>query len=792
MLRNYFKTAWRNLVKNKTYSFLNIIGLATGMAVALLIGLWVYYHISYDRFLPGYEQVYKAGKRWTASGEKHVQMVTPLPLAEALKRDVPGVKYVAVTDWMKAHGLKVEDKKLYVSGAMAGSDFLKIFQYPLVRGDRNQVLQDPYSIVLNESTVKALFGDDDPIGKMITFDNRHNLKVTGIMKDVPGNSTLQFNFLVPFDYYMQTNEGIRAARNNWEQTTSQIYVALESGVLSEKVQPALQKIFSKYSPKEYASSKTQVVLQPLKDWHLFSEFKNGVQAGGLIDYVRMFALTGILVLIIACINFVNLSTARSEKRAREVGVRKAIGSSRLQLVIQFMFESVLTTFCAFVLALALSQFALPAFSMLTGTSLSIPYTSIAFWLLMSAYVLVTALLAGCRPALYLSSFRPVKVLKGKLQVGKAALLPRKVLVVLQFTCSITLIISTIVIYQQIRYGQNRPTGYNATALVMTDASDDIKRNYVALKNDLLASGMVAAVTKSSSPVTDNRNFNSIDRWPGKKGEEGLGVATVGVSDKDYFNTMGMQLLKGRNFEEAGDSLNVIVNEAAIRQMGLKEPLNQLITWDGYTQARIIGVVKDAIMGSPFDDAKPTLFTFNPGWANVISYRISPSVSMQSALEKLASIFSKYNPGLPYLYKFADEDYARKFQFETLIGRLATVFAILAIFISCLGLFGLSAFTAEQRTKEIGIRKVLGASVGRLWRMLSIEFLMLVVVSAVIASPLATYFLNDWLSKYSHRIILSPWVFVVTTGFAMVLTIFTISFQAIKAALTNPVKSLRMD
>ena len=790
MIQEYFRTAWRTLLHNKTYSILNISGLAAGMAVTLLIGLWVHYQYSFDRFLPGYEQVYKAGKRWTTGGEKHVQMVTPLPLAEALKRDVPGVKYVAATDWMKAHGLKVADKKLYVNGAMAGSDFLKIFQYPLVSGNRNQALQDPYSIVLNESTAKALFGNDDPTGKMITIDNAHNLKVTGIMKDVPANSTLQFNFLVSFDYYIQIDEGIRAARNNWEQTTSQIYVALEPGVSAEKVQPALQRIFSKYSPKEYASSKTEVVLQPLKDWHLFSEFKNGVQAGGLIDYVRMFALIGVLVVLIACINFVNLSTARSEKRAKEVGVRKAIGSSRLQLVIQFMFESILTTFCAFILALALLQLTLPAFSSLTNTSLSIPYMSIAFWLLMFAYVMVTALLAGCRPALYLSSFRPVKVLKGKLQVGKAALLPRKVLVVLQFTCSITLIISTIVIYQQIRYGQNRPTGYNTKALVMTDASADIKRNYVALKNDLLASDIVSSVTKSSSPVTDNRNFNSIDHWLGKKGEEGLGVATVGVADKDYFNTMGMELLKGRNFEGAGDSMNVIVNEAAIRQMGLKEPLNQLITWDGNTQARIIGVAKDAIMGSPFDDARPTLFTFNPGWANVVSYRISPSVSMQSALAKLAPIFSKYNPGLPYLYKFADEDYARKFQFETLIGRLAAVFAILAIFISCLGLFGLSAFTAEQRTKEIGVRKVLGASVAHLWQMLSKEFLVLVLISAVIASTLAIYFLNDWLSQYSHRIVLSPLVFIGVSMAAVIITLLTISFQLIKASITNPVKSLK--
>ncbi|HEY6902327.1 MAG TPA: ABC transporter permease, partial [Puia sp.] len=735
-------------------------------------------------------QVYKAGRLWTDNGERYVQMVTPLPLADALKKDVPGIKYVAVTDWMRGHGLQAGDKKLYVNGAMAGSDFLKIFQYPLVRGNRDQVLQDPYSIVLNESTAKALFGDGDPTGRMVTIDNRHDLKVTGIMKDVPENSTLQFNFLVPFDFYLQTNEGIRAAQNNWGQITSQVYVALDRGVSYKSIGPALAKIFSKYSPQEFVRSKTEVVLQPLKDWHLFSEFKNGVQMGGLIDYVRIFVLIGVLVLIIACINFVNLSTARSEKRAREVGVRKAIGSSRLQLVAQFMFESILTTFCAFVVALALLQVALPVFSQLTGCLLTIPYSSIIFWMLMLAYVSVTALLAGCRPAFYLSSFRPVKVLKGKLQVGKAGLLPRKGLVIVQFTCSIALIISTIVIYQQLHYAQNRPTGYNATALVMTDASEDVKRNYAALKNDLLASGMVDAVTKSSSPVTDNRSFNSIDRWPGKRGEESLGVATVGVSDKDYFTTVGMQLLKGRNFEGAGDSLSVIVNEAAVRQMGLKEPLNQQITWDGYTQSKIVGVVKDAITGSPFGDVKPTLFAFNPDWANVVSYRISSSAGLQPALGKLGPIFSKYNPGLPYLYRFADEEYARKFQFETMVGRLAAIFSILAIFISCLGLLGLSAFTAEQRSKEIGIRKVLGASVARLWLMLSREFLILVGVSVVVAVPLASYFLNDWLSKYSYRIAVSPLVFVWAAAGAMIIILLTISFQLIKVSVTSPVRSLK--
>lgn len=792
MLRNFFKTAWRNLLSNRTYSLLNISGLAAGMAVALLIGLWVQYQFSFDRFLPGYEQVYKAGKLFTENGEKHVSMVTPLPLCDALKQDVPGIKYIAATDWMKPHGLTVGEKKLYINGAMAGGDFLDIFKYDMVKGNRSKVLQDPYSIVLNESTASALFGTEEPVGKTVRIDNSYDLKVTGIIKDLPENSTLQFKFLVPYEFYIQTSEGVRAALNNWEQTTSQIYVALEPNVTYQQVQPALQKIFAKHAPKEYAALKTEIVLQPLKNWHLFSEYKNGVQSGGLIDYVKMFALIGILVLVIACINFVNLSTARSEKRAKEVGVRKAIGSSRIQLVIQFLLETILMAFCAFVLAAGIVLVALPAFNQLTGSVISIPYNSVSFWLLMAGYVSGTGLLAGSRPSFYLSSFRPVKVLKGTMQVGKTMILPRRALVVLQFACSIALIISTVIIYQQIQHAKNRPAGYEANALVMTDASKDIKRNYAALKNDLLASGMVTAVTKSSSPVTDNWNFNSIDRWPGQQGDKGLGVATVAVTDKDYFATVGMQLLEGRNFEGEKDSFSVVINEAAVQQLGLKQPLNQTITWDGATQARIIGVVKNAIMGSPFADAKPTLFTLNPEWANIVSYRISPGVNMQDALKKLAPIFSRHNPTIPYLYKFADESYATKFKVETLVGKLSGIFAILAIFISCLGLFGLAAFSAEQRRKEIGIRKVLGASVTRIWFMLSGEFLGLVGTSALIAIPVVLYFLNDWLSGYSYRITLSPMVFVVTILAAFAITLLTVSFHSVKAALSNPVKNLRAE
>lgn len=447
MFRNFLKTGWRSLIHDKAYSLLNIVGLAAGMAVALLIGLWVQYQVSFDRFLPGHEQVYKAGKRWTEEGEKRVSMVTPMPLTEAIKREVPGIKYVAATDWMKPHGLVVGEKQLYLNGAMAGSDFLNIFQYPLLRGERNSALSDPYSIVLNESTATTLFGAEDPVGKMVRIDNSHDLKVTGVMKDVPANSTLQFNYVVPLEYRILTNEGFKAAATNWQQVTSNVYVALEKNVRYKQVQPALEKIFAKYSPQEFATSRTEAILQPLTDWHLYGDFKNGVRSGGFITYVSMFALIGMLVLVIACINFVNLSTARSERRAREVGVRKAIGSSRTSLIIRFMLEAVLMSCCAFMLSLFIVIIALPAFGKMVDAPIVLPYRSYTFWLIMLGYVLFTGFLAGSRPAFYLSSFKPVKVLKGRLSLSKGASIPRKALMIVQFACSITLIIATVVIYQ---------------------------------------------------------------------------------------------------------------------------------------------------------------------------------------------------------------------------------------------------------------------------------------------------------------------------------------------------------
>lgn len=796
MLRNYITIAWRNILNNKVYSAINILGLAAGMAVALMIGLWVVNEYSYDRFLPNYEQLYQVEQHFTTQHDgEHTQTAVSLPLAEVLRKEIPGIKRVAETDWvgMQWHDLLVGNKKLYLAGGAVNPDFLQIFKYTFVEGNAKDVFTQPNSVILNESTAIALFGNADPINKIVRYDNSQNLKVTGIIKDIPKNATIQFSFLTPFSFKEATEGWMKGARTMWTNNSFNMFLELQPGVTMAQIAPKIKNIVYDHS-EQMRPGKPEVIIHPLKKWHLYNDFKNGKAVGGFIDYVRMFSVIGILVLLIACINFMNLSTARSEKRAREVGVRKAIGSQRSDLIAQFLAESVMITFISFLLSIVMVQLAVPSFNEIVGSAISIPYTNILFWVIMIAYVLITGLLAGSRPAFYLSSFNPVQVLKGTIKVGKSASLPRKVLVVVQFSCSIALIISTIIVYQQIQYAKNRPTGYSSTRLMMTDMSGDLEKNYSALKNDLLASGMVESVASASSPITNIYSHTGIDNWPGKAGgETGINVGSISVSP-NYFKTLGMSLKDGRDFsnEWVSDTLNVIVNEAAVRRMGLKNPINQLISYGGGNkQVRIIGVVKDALMESPFTPVQPAVFNHGRGGNNIM-YRLATNVNMQDAIKKIGKIFDTYNPAYPYIYQFVDEEYNRKFSLEALVGKLAGVFAGLAVFISCLGLFGLAAYVAEQRTKEIGIRKVLGASIAQVWLLLSKEFILLVMLSCVIATPVAFYFLKDWLQKYDYRITIGPGVFVLSAVAAIIITLVTISFQAIKAALTNPVKSLRSE
>jgi len=790
MIKNYLKIAWRNIIRSKGYSALNIFGLATGMAVALLIGLWVYNEYSYDRFLPGYERLSRVQRNYDSNGDTLTFRTTSLKLADALRNQIPEIEYVAESDWMGSHGLMVGDKKIYQRGARAAGDFLKMFEYPLVQGDARKVLEDPYSIVLTESTARALFGNENAINKMVRFDNKNDLKVTGILKDIQRNSSLVFNFIVPFSYFEQTTPNVQAARKGgYGQNSYQIFVKLKPGVSYAQVAPKIRNIehTEKGNPNAMNS---YVTLQPLQRWHLYSNYINGQDKPGFLEYVRIFSIIGIMVLLIACINFINLATARSEKRAREVGVRKAIGSQRKDLIFQFLTESFLITLFAFLFAVLFVQLALPSFNTLTGNSLQIPFSNPAFLLLMAVTVVITTLLAGSRPAFFLSSFEPVKVLKGNLKLGKGAVLPRKILVVMQFSCSVALIISTIIIYQQIQHAKNRPSGYDLNRVIGSDMNNDLRQNYTALKNELLQKGIATSVTTASSPATDIYWHSDVDQWTGKNAGESIEMGVV-ITGDDYFKTLGMDIIQGTGFKNDLDTTSVIFNETAIKKMRLKNPVNQLITWQG-NKLHIAGVVKDALMVSPFTPADPTMFICDHEPQGSMMYRLSPTLKTSDAITQLTAAFNKYNPAFPYDYQFADEDYASKFKQEMLIGKLAGIFATLAIFISCLGLFGLASYIAEQRTKEIGIRKVLGASVSQVWVLLSKDFIVLVLISCAIAVPVALYFLQGWLQKYDYRISIGPGVFIVSAMMALLITIVTISFQAVKAAVANPVKSLRTE
>ena len=793
MLKMYIRTAWRSLVGNRVFSALNVFGLAAGMAVALMIGLWINDQRSYDRWLPGVEQAYQVRFNYSDNGTTRTRSEVCLPIAAALKNEIPGIAWAAPCFEGGNALLTVGEKNLLLRDLSAGSDFLNIFRFPLVAGNAGLALQAPESIVLTQSTARALFGNTDPIGKTVLVFGNEVLKVTAVLKDIPHNSTLQFDIITVLNPHPRDGWA-KNADKDWLNSAWHVYVGLRPNVASGQVAARARMMVKTHAPEMYRTSHEEVILQPIKDRHLWTDYENGVATGGLISYIRLFGIIGMIVLLIACINFMNLSTARSEKRAREVGVRKVMGSSRMGLIAQFLAESMLLTSFAFILSLLLVQLALPAFNSLAGTTLSMPYASGSFWLIMSGYVLLTGLLAGSKPAFYLSAFRPIKVLKGKVQTGKTAGRSRQALVVLQFTCSIGLIIATLVIYRQIDYAQSRPTGYNPSRLIQGDAG---VMPYNALKHEVLATGLVTSMTRSMLVVTGNEPKTAINHWPGQLPNEPLSMAMVSTCDSDYFRTMEIAFVAGRNF--AGnigtDSLSAIVNETAVKRMRLQQPIGQLITYSasGHPQRmRIIGVVKDVVSASPFAPVEPTIFVFQQDWTFALTYRLAPNVNTHVALARLKPIFEKFEPRIPYSYQFTDDEYAALFHSELLIGRLAAVFALLAIVISCLGLFGLAAYVAEQRTKEIGIRKVLGAPVSHLLLLLTRDFLIVVGLGCFIAVPISWLLLHAWLQQYYYRISIGPGVFLLAAGIVLILTLITVSMQASRAALANPVDSLRAE
>jgi putative ABC transport system permease protein len=535
----------------------------------------------------------------------------------------------------------------------------------------------------------------------------------------------------------------------------------------------------------------------MSTWHLYSEFEDGKPAGGRITFVWLFGIVGAFVLLLACINFINLSTARSEKRAKEVGVRKSVGSGKTQLVFQFLSESFLVVIFAFIVSLALMTVSLGIFNELADKDIELPLSNIWFWTIMIGFIMITGFMAGLYPAFYLSSFQPVKVLKGTLRFGRFASLPRKVLVVIQFTVSVMLIIGTIVVYQQIQFARNRPIGYYRNGLVTLPMNDpNYENKQELLRNEVLNTGYVEDFAYSSNPLTAIWNNSGGYIWPGRDPDKDNDFGICHVS-YDYGRTVGWQFVDGRDFSRdyASDTAAIIINETAAKYMTLENPVGEIITHEYFKEPyKIIGVVKDMVMISPYEPARQTIFYLDHDYRNLgqIEFRLKADVGAKEALPKIEAVFKKLIPSASFDFRFVDQEYALKFSQEQRIGKLSLVFAVLAIAISCLGLFGLASFVAEQRTKEIGIRKVLGASVANLWKMLSSDFVVLVLVSCFVAIPVSYYFMNGWLQKYNYHTEISWWVFIITIAGALMITILTVSFQAVKAALMNPVKSLRSE
>jgi ABC-type antimicrobial peptide transport system permease subunit len=664
----------------------------------------------------------------------------------------------------------------------------------MIKGTRDG-LKEPYSILLSASTAKAYFGEVDPMNQVIRIDNKYDVKVTGVYEDLPYNTFFRnMNYLLPWELYLISNEWIKKMDNPWGSNFTQTFVQVAEKADMEKVSAKIKDVkFNKLKDDGDRKYKPVVFLHPMSKWHLHSEFKNGINVGGRIEFVWLFGIIGVFVLMLACINFMNLSTARSEKRAKEVGIRKSIGSVRGQLISQFFSESLVVALLAFLFSLLLVLLILPSFNQVADKKLTLPWLSPSFWLIGLVFSLLTGIIAGSYPALYLSSFNPVQVLKGTFRVGRFASVPRKVLVVLQFTVSVTLIIGTIIVFNQIQHAKSRPIGYDRNGLMsMFMSTEDIHNHFDAVRNELKASGAALEMTESGSPVTQVWNTNGGFDWKGKDPSLAVDFPNNGVT-YEYGKTIGWQFKEGRDFsrDHATDSLAFVINEAAAKFLGFKNTIGETLTWEGkpYT---IIGIIKDMVVESPYEPARASLFHISRDGGSVMIVKINPEMSSREALSKIEGVFKKYNPEAPFEYKFVDEDYARKFNDEERIGKLASFFAALAIFISCLGIFGLASFVAEQKAKEIGVRKVFGASVFTLWKMLSRDFILLVTISLLIAIPTSFYFMSGWLSKYEYRTEISWWIFAVAGMGALLITLATVSYQAIKAALANPVNSLRTE
>ncbi|MEP7322912.1 MAG: ABC transporter permease [Saprospiraceae bacterium] len=788
MLKNFFSIAFRNLLKNKAFSIINISGLSIGMAASVLIFMVIAYQKSFDQFHENKDRIYEAWNKATFSGTLNCWSTTPKPLARAMEKDIPEVECAARVNWPSTYLFSIGDKRIKASGNIVDTTFLKIFTFPLKQGDAATALNDIYSIIVTETFAKRLFGTEDVMGKFVKIDNKDNFKITGVMKELPTNTRFSFDYLLPWSFYTKTfgNEA------NWGNNSTRTYALLKPNVSLDAANEKMKIIKGRYDEKE---SKTwQMFLYPIDRWRLYSRFKDGVEQGGMVDTLRIFGIIAVFLLLIACINFMNLSTARSEKRAKEVGIRKVVGARKFSLISHFIGESVLLATLAGIIALGLIYFSLPAFNKLINEKMTLNLNDFTFWIKGGAFILFTGILAGSYPAFFMSAFNPSAVLKGTFKAVNALITPRKLLVVLQFTFAIILIICTSIVKQQLDHAKDRESGYDRDKLVYTSMEGDISKNYELIRNELLSSGVASNVCKTSSPITQGWSDSWGYKWEGMDPKDEKMDFDIFNADQDIIKTAGFTLLEGRDFnlkEFATDSAGMIMNESALKIMKFEKPLGQLVK-NGDETHHVIGVIKDFILQSPYQPMRPMLITSDRNWFNIIHYKLNKDHAVADNLKNAAAIFNKYNPEYPFDYKFVDEEYSQKFRTEQRMGTMSSLFAGLTIFISCLGLFGLATYMAENRIKEIGVRKVLGASVASITSLLSKDFLKLIMFSFIVACPVAWWLMHKWLLQYPYRIDVQWQVFAFAGGLSLMIALFTISYQSIKAAMANPVRSLRTE
>ena len=795
MLKNYVKVALRYLRANKTHSIINIAGLSVGMTVALLIGLWIWDEVSFDKTNQHYNRIAQVRQTNTQNGEKTTWPVLPIPMAPELRKSY-GASFSKVTmaSWNELHVVGTPDKSISTAGTFLEEQGPALLDVYMLSG-KIDALRDPDAVILSNSLSTALFGDTNPIGKALKLDGTTPMKVAGVYADLPVNSTFgDVQYMGSWKILLAINPWIQQMNNPWGNNSYRVFVELADNADMAATSLKIKDSKLRNVRPDERKNNPEIWLYPMSQWHLYNDFKNGAVAGGRITFVWLFGIIGGIVLLLACINFMNLSTARSERRAKEVGIRKAIGSLRSQLIGQFYSESLVVAFFAFLIAIGLAQLTLPFFNQVADKKMTIPWTSPVFWATGIGFSIFTGIIAGSYPALYLSSFNPVKVLKGTFKAGRFAAIPRKVLVVVQFTVSVILAIGTVVVFRQIQYAKDRPTGYDRGNLISISVlNTEVRPHFEAIRTDLLRKNAITEMSGSWSPLTGNWSSSGGLDWEGKDPNLSVDFPNSSVSN-GYGKTVGWQFVGGRDFSRdfPTDSDNAfIINEAAAEFMHLQHPVGATIRWDSkpYT---VVGVVRNMIVESPYTPIKPTLYYLVPTTCHFMEFRLNPNLSTKDALTKIEATLKTYSPNQPFNYKFANEEYAKKFGDEQRTGRIATAFAILAIFISCLGLFAMATFIAEQRIKEIGVRKVLGATVIQLWRLLSAEFIGLVTISLLIATPLAWYFMNSWLQNYPYHSTLPWWIFGAACGGAILITLSTISYQSIKAALTNPIESLRTE